>query len=85
MNSNADFLQTIWNLIALNLSFLTVAKEIKTKGFIHNINEIISELLNEKCFTCAWMKSSKMVKSVVYLNLKNSEILENSIAGVKIT
>ena len=38
------------------------------------MNEIISELLNGKCVTCAWTKSSKMVKSVFHFNLENSEI-----------
>ena len=75
MNSNADFLQTICNLIALNLSFLTLVKEIKTKG-LYTICMRLCELLNDECFTCAWTKSSKMVKSVVYLNLENSEILK---------
>ena len=42
------------------------------------MNDIISELLSDKCFTSAWTKSSKMAKSTVYFNLENSEILEKS-------
>ena len=37
------------------------------------MNEIISELLSDKCFTSAWTKSSKMAKSTVYFNLENSK------------
>lgn len=45
MNSNPDSQLAICDLAFLNLSFLTVNKQMNTNGFICRMNEITNQLL----------------------------------------
>lgn len=43
-----------------------MGKETKNNDFVFRINEIVSELLDEKNFTCSWPKYSNVVTVAVF-------------------
>lgn len=65
MNSNPDPQLTICDLMSLNLSFLTMNIKMKTNKFVCRINEIISELLDERAQCMLDFKYSEMIAILI--------------------